>query len=53
MNRVESVTANAEGVWFKRIPRVAALFTGDMAEVGAKCRRGKERWIENGAERVT
>ena len=47
------MTANAEGVWFKRIPRVAAAFTGDMAEVGAKYRGGKEHWIENRAERVT
>ena len=53
MDRVERMAANAEGVWFKRIPRVAAAFTGDMAEVGAKCRWGKEDWIENGAERVT
>ena len=53
MDRVESVAANAEGVWFKRILRVAAEFAGDMAEVGAKCWRGKERWIVNGVERVT
>ena len=51
MDRVESVAADAEGVWFKRVPRVAAAFTGDVAEVGAKCRGGKEPWIENGAER--
>ena len=33
---------DAEGVWFKRVPRVAAAFTGDVAEVGAKCRGGEK-----------
>ena len=37
MDRVKSVAADGDGVWFKRIPRVAAAFTGDVAEVGAKC----------------
>ena len=53
MDRVESVAANSEGVWFKRILRVAARFAGDMAEVGTECWGREERWIENGAERGT
>ena len=53
MDRAERVATDTEGVWFKRVPRVAAAFTGNVAVVGAKCRGGKEPWIENGAERVT
>ena len=53
MDRVERVATDTEGVWFKRVLRLAAAFAGDMAEVGAKCRGRKEPWIENGAERVT
>ena len=53
MDRVERVATDTEGVWFERVPRVAAAFTGDVAEVGAKCRGVKEPWIENEAEMVT
>ena len=48
MDRVERVATDAEGVWFKRVLRVAAAFTGDMAEVGAKCWREKNIGLKTG-----